>query len=487
MNDLVCVFDVGTTGARTIIFDIMGKEIVKAYEEYQIPEQPVGISEQDPNVWWTAIKNTCNQVVKSGKFKPKDVIGISGAFARATVTIIDNNNYILHPALTWMDEREITDAKGFKEELVWRNSIPKLLWIKSNKPDLFDKANKIICPDSFIYMKLCGKHITDPTNGINGILNLESLQWDDKLAEAYELPLSLWPELHTPGEIVGELSSNAAKDLGLVKNTPIILGGGDQQCAALGMGVLEKAQAKVTTGTGTFVDYVIDEPKRVVGDIPIFTYPHLIKGKWVLEGVMPGTGTMLQTYANNFSQLLVKKCKEKNLNVYDMLTKEAESAPPGSNGLLFIPLYIFRKGTIHGLGWHHKRAHFARAIMESAALTAQMYLTLIEGFGGTKTEILKSDGGAMNSSFWAQMFADIINKKILIPENKDGAALGAAILGFYGCRKFISFNDAVNQMVRFSDEKNPNNDNVKIYKKLTRIFLPTVLETNEKKRVTKNL
>ncbi|MFX0010203.1 MAG: FGGY-family carbohydrate kinase [Candidatus Hermodarchaeota archaeon] len=487
MSDLICIFDVGTTGTRTIIFDINGKEIAKAYEEYQIPEQPVGISEQNPQVWWAAIKNTCNKVMKSQKFNPDDIIGISGAFARGTVTIVDNNGEILHPALTWLDERELTDAKGFKDELIWRNSLPKLLWLKANKTDLFNKASKIIWPDSYTYLKLCDKFVTDPTNGINGILNIETWQWDENLAEAYELPISLWPELHMPGEIIGELAHNAANDLGLKPNIPIVLGGGDQQCAALGMGVIEKGQSKVTTGTGTMVDYVIDEPKRVVGDIPIFTIPHLIKGKWILEGVMPGTGTMFQTYAKNFSQLLIKECEEKNLNVYDMLTKEAEKAPPGSNGLLFIPLYIFRKGTIHGLGWHHSRPHFARAIMESAALSAQMYLTLIEGFGGIRSDVLKSDGGAMNSSFWAQIFADVINKKIMIPENKDGAAVGAAILGFYGCKKFTTIKDGIEQIVRFSEEKVPNKETAKIYKKLTRIFFSTVLETNDKKRVTKDL
>ncbi|MHA1669816.1 MAG: FGGY-family carbohydrate kinase [Promethearchaeota archaeon] len=487
MSDLICVFDIGTTGTRTIILDMKGELISKAYEEYLIPKQQVGISEQDPRVWWTATKNTCKKVVKSGKFNPEDIVGISASFCRATVTIMNKNGEILHPALTWMDDREIVDAKGFAEELVWRNSIPKLLWIKKNKPDLFAKAHKIISPDSYTYMKLCGEHVTDPTNGIMGLLNIQSLKWDEDIAEAYDLPITLWPEIHSPGEIIGELSSEASNDLGLKQNTPVILGGGDQQCAALGLGVVEKGQAKVTTGTGTFVDYVIDEPTRVAGDFPIFTYPHLIKGRWVLEGVMPGTGTMFQTYAKNFSQLQVKECEELNKDVYDTLTKEAEQAPPGSNGLLFIPLYIFRKGTIHGLGWHHNRTHFSRAIMESAALAGQMYLNLLEGMGGIKTSELKCDGGAMNSGFWAQIFADIFNKKILIPKIKDGAALGAGILGFYGCGRFNNINDAIANMVNFSDEKNPNKDTVKIYKKLTRIFMPAVLEMNDKKRVTKNL
>jgi xylulokinase len=487
MSDLICVFDVGTTGTRTIIFDAEGKEICKAYEEYVIPEQPVGISEQDPQIWWNAIKRTCNKVVNSGKFNPKDIVGISAAFSRANVTIISKNGEILHPALTWMDEREITTAKDWDTETDLRRIIPKLNWIRNNKPDLFNKANKIISPDSFTYMKLCEEFATDPTNAINGILDLRTWRLDEKLAEAYDLPIDLFPEVHMPGEIIGELTSKASSELGLPANIPIILGGGDQQCSALGLGVIEKGQAKVTTGTGTFVDYVVDEPIKPAGDFPIFTFPHVIKDRWVIEGVMPGTGTMFQTYARNFSQLQLKQSEELNLNVYDTLTKEAEQAPPGSNGLLFVPLYIFRKGTIHGLSWHHGRAHFARAIMESAALSANMYLGMLEAIGGAKTNELKSDGGAMNSKFWAQIFADIINKKIIIPENKDGAALGAAILGFYGTKVHNSIKDAIENMCRFESIKAPIKHNVKAYKKLVRLFMPAVLEINEKKRVTKDL
>lgn len=488
MSDLLAVFDCGTTGTRTIIFDINGKEIAKAYEEYVIPSQPVGISEQDPQVWWNAIKNTTNRIVKSGKFDPNDIIGISGSFARATVTLINKEREVLHPALTWMDERETTDAKGHIDEIILRNSIPKLLWLKKNKPEIFTKTFKIICPDSYTYMKLCGEFATDPSNAIAGILNLKTLKMDEELADAYEMPIDLWPEVHEPGEVIGELSGEAANDLGLKQNIPIILGGGDQQCAALGLGVIENGQAKVTTGTGTFVDLVIDEALRPsIEGIPIFTFPHLIKGKWMLEGVMPGTGTMFQTYARNFSQLQIKQSEELSTSVYDILSKEAEQAPPGSNGLLFVPLYIFKKGTIHGLGWHHGRPHFARAIMESAALSGNMYLGMLEAIARVKTTEVKVDGGGMNSDLWGQIFADIMNRRILIPENKDGGALGAAILGFYGTKTHSSINSAIKKMSRFDGEKNPIKENVKAYKKLVRLFMPTVLETNERKRVTKDL
>ena len=488
MSEILCVFDCGTTGVRTIIFDINGKEIAKAYEEYPVVKQPVGISEQDPIIWWNAIKNTCTKAVKN--INPDDIIGISAAFHRATASIIDNNGEVLHPALTWLDEREMMDAKEFKEEGGLRRTIPKLLWLKNNKSDLFSKASKIIFPDTYIYMKLCGKDvcITEPTNGIYGILNMDTLKWDENLADLYGLPVDLWPELHTPGEVIGELSNEGAEELGLKKNIPVVLGGGDQQCAALGLGVVNKGQAKVTTGTGTFVDFMTGEqPIKPAGDFPIFPLPHVIKGKWIIEGAMPGTGTAFKWFKDNFSQLQVKECEVKNFNVYDILTKEAEQIPPGSEGLLFVPLYIFRKGTIHGLGWNHTRAHMIRSIMESAALSAQMYLQLLEGMGGAKISELKSDGGAMNSDLWAQIYADVIGKKILVPEIKDGAALGAAILGFYGCKRYNSIDDAIGEMVRFEKEFNPIKENSKIYKKLSRIFMPTLLDIFDKKRVTKNL
>lgn len=487
MTDKICVFDVGTTGARTVIFDLNGKEIVKAYEEYPIVEQPVGISEQDPIIWWNAVRNTCNKVVKSGIISLKEIIGIVGTFQRATVTLIDDNGEVLHPALTWMDEREISDFRELQEERGLRRIIPKILWFKNNKSELYNKASKIICTDSYIYTKLCGECVTDPTNAINGILNMDTLQWDESLANLYDIPLNLWPRLAYPGEIIGGLNSEAAQALGLVENMPIIVGGGDQQCAALGLGVINNGQAKITTGTGIFVDLVHDKPIQPAGDIPIFSFPHVVKGKWVIEGVMPGTGSALKWFKDNFSQLQIKESEESSSDVYDILSKEAEQISPGSNGLLFIPLYTFRKGTIHGLSFNHKRAHMIRAIMESAVLSAQMYLNIIEGMVKVSNSEIKVDGGGMNSELWAQMFADVIDKKILIPENKDGAALGAAILGFYGLRIFNTFDDAIEKMVRFVDVKEPIKENTKIYKKLIRIFMPTVLEVNNNRRVTKNL
>ncbi|MFX0149120.1 MAG: FGGY-family carbohydrate kinase [Candidatus Hodarchaeota archaeon] len=485
MRELLCIFDAGSTGARTIIFDTDGKEIAKAYEEYPIVEQPVGVSEQDPIIWWNAIKNTCKQVVKQVNID--DIIGISASILRGYTTIVNEFGEPLHAAITAMDERGL----ALREEEGLRLSIPKLLWLKKEQSHLYNKIYKIMFPDTYVYMKLCGNEtcITEPTNGIYGIMNVNTLDWDKNLANMYDLPVELWPKLHTPGEFIGELTNDAAKELGLKSKLPVILGGGDQQCSALGLGVINQGQAKVTIGTYTVVHYVIGNKaiKPASKDIPIFSIPHVIKGKWILEGSMPGTGIAMKWFKDNFSQLQIAESIEKNLDVYDIIIKEAGEIPPGSEGLLFIPLQIFRKGTIHGLGWNHSRGHMIRAIMESAALSAQLYLNLLEGIAGKKVDEIKADGGAMSSDLWAQILADVTDKKVIIPIVRDSAALGAAILGFYGCKRYNSIDKAIKKMVRFEKEFNPIKTNKKIYKKLTRLFLPLAFNIYEKKRVTKDL
>ena len=485
MSELACVFDVGTTGARTIIFDINGKLIAKSYEEYTIPKQPYGISEQDPLIWWNAVKRTCKNVVK--KVNINDIIGIAVSHQRQTVTFLDREGKVLHPALTWMDGREENSAKDWLSDEGMRRTVPKVLWIKKNKPEIFKRVSKIAFTDTYIYNRLCNITACDPTDGVMGILNYNTLKWDENLAEHYEIPIELWPEVYFYGELIGEVSNVAANELGLKQSIPIFMGGGDQQCAALGLGVIKTHQAKVTIGTGAFVDSVTDNRIKPSENAPIFSYPSVVKGKWNIEGAISGAGSTLKWFKDNFSQLQVKQSSEGKKNVYDILANEASTVPPGSEGLLFIPLYMFRKGTLHGLGWNHTRAHFIRAIMESACLGAQMCLEIQEAIGGRKISEVRADGGAMNSPLWAQILADVTSKKILIPEVKDAAALGAAILIFHNSKRYESLDNAITNMIRFNDVKEPIKQNVNVYKKLYGSFVQAFIDIDEKKRVTGNL
>ncbi|MHA1298986.1 MAG: FGGY-family carbohydrate kinase, partial [Candidatus Helarchaeota archaeon] len=296
-----------------------------------------------------------------------------------------------------------------------------------------------------------------------------------------EIPLDKWVDIYESGKVIGELTPEAANDLGLPKGLPVIMGGADQQCAALGLGT-KVGEIKATTGTGTFVDAITDKPVYDKANI-LFTIPHVIKGQWSLEGAMPGTGAALKWFRDNFSEKQCIDAEQQNIDAFKILEEEAKEVPAGSGGLLIIPLYSFMKATIHGLCFGHSRNFWIRSIMESAALSMRLYLDLIQPMTQKVTEI-KIDGGATKSQLWTQIQADVTEKTVLIPKVVDGAAVGAAILGFIGTGNFNSIEDAVKNMVKFVDKREPNKANKKVYKKLFRVFQSEIMQIHTKKRIT---
>ena len=359
---IILIFDVGTTGTRTIIFDINGNEIGRAYEEHPREKQTQGVSEQNPQIWWNAIKSTCKNAVKISKIDPKELVGISACFFRATTAAIDKKGNVLYPAITWMDERKSESAeKHYNLIGELRRAINKILWIKDNKPEIFEKTYKFVQPDSFIYKKLADVFATDYSNAAYGVLDYNTLKLSHELSDQFGIPMDKWVDIYEAGKVIGELTAEAASDLNLSKGIPIIMGGADQQCAALGLGT-KIGEIKATTGTGTFVDAVTKEP---VYDKTqnLFTIPHVIKGQWVLEGAMPGTGAAMQWFRDNFSEKQCIEAEAKNLDPYKLIEDEAKDVPAGSGGLLIIPLYSFTKATVHGLGFGHSRNFWIKAIM----------------------------------------------------------------------------------------------------------------------------
>ncbi|NVM02514.1 MAG: hypothetical protein HWN67_09280 [Candidatus Helarchaeota archaeon] len=481
-GNLILIFDVGTTGTRTIIFDVQGNEVGRSYKEYPKEKQPPGVSEQDPKIWWNAIKNTSANAIKAAKIAPKDLVGISACFFRATTAAIDKDGNVLYPAITWMDERKSESAEKHADLIgELRRAINRILWIKDNKPDIFEKTYKFIQPDSFIYKKLADTFATDYSNAIYGILDYDTLKLSTDLSDQFGIPLDKWVDVYESGKVIGELTSEAASELNLPKGLPIIMGGADQQCAALGLGTMI-GEIKATTGTGTFVNAVTEKPVFDKTNV-LFTLPHVIKGEWVLEGAMPGTGAALRWFRDNFSERQCIEAELQNIDAFKLLEEEAKEVPAGSGGLLIIPLYSFMKATIHGMGFGHSRSFWIRAIMESAALSMRLYLSFIEPMTQRIKE-LKIDGGATKSDLWTQIQADVTGKTVLIPKVVDGAAMGAAILGFLGTKNYGTVDDAVKNMVKYVDKKEPNPANKKVYKKLFRVFESETITLHGKKRIT---
>ncbi len=457
----IAVVDLGTTGNRAVFFDLQGHEVAKAYQEFPtITEEPEQ-AEQDAQDWWKTTSKTLQDALKQGKINPREILAISVVTQRATLVPLDNNGHPLARAITWMDMRISPSAEEHEALVKQRVSVRRALWFKDKQPEVFKRTKKFATPDAFIYQRLAGKLASDLSNHSFGILDRETLTLSDSLCEQLGLPLSLWPEIIPSGTVIGDLTTEAAKQTGLAAGTPVVTGGGDQQCSAIGLGVLEQGVAKLTTGTGTFLVTPVEKETRDPMGL-LFCHPHVLPKQWVLEGALPGTGSILRWFRDNFGHVECAVAERLGRDPYDYIMEQAAQSPPGSNGLFLFPFFIWSLGILQGLGFQHTRADVARAILESVAYVPRFYLDVMFS-ANVIIEELRLDGGGSRSSLWRQINCDVTKKRCIKTRVDEGTALGAAILATVGLRQYASVEKAVDAMVHPTEIHSPNPETFAVY------------------------
>jgi xylulokinase len=247
------------------------------------------------------------------------------------------------------------------------------------------------------------------------------------------------PPLYESNEIAGQLTRDAASLLGLIEGTPVVAGGGDQACGAVGVGVVKTGIASVALGTSGVV-FVHDDAYQVDEDCRLHSFCHGVPGKWHRMGVMLSAGGSFQWWKNQFGYEEKESAAKLEKDVYEVLTALAEKAPIGSEGLLFMP-YLTGERTPHpdpkarggfiGLNLRHTKAHLTRAVMEGITFGLRDSLELMKESGVTVHE-LRVNGGGARSAFWRQMIADIFGYPVVTVNSTDGPAYGAAVMAASG-------------------------------------------------------
>ena len=207
MPNYVAALDVGTTGTRTVIFNLEGKEIARHYEEWaSIYPSPVMV-EQDANQWWTTTRATIDEALQKGKIDPKDILGVACTNQRETIVPVDETGTPLANAIVWQDRRSTAECEILKEEFGTSDiyditgltvdpyfSAPKILWFKNNQPKIYEKTYKFLLVHDFIVHKLTGRFVTDYTNASRTMLfNIERLKWSSNIAESVDLDIDKMP------------------------------------------------------------------------------------------------------------------------------------------------------------------------------------------------------------------------------------------------------------------------------------------------------
>ncbi|HDI75260.1 MAG TPA: xylulokinase [Thermoprotei archaeon] len=462
--------DSGTSACKAVLFTLDGKIVGKASVQHKIYYPQADWAEQDPEDWWRAASQAIKTLLKETGVKGEDIIGVSVDSQREAVVPLDKEGKVLYRSIIWLDNRTIPQQRKIesilsRERILEMTGLPsdyifsasKILWIKENLPEVFNRVHIILFPKDYIIFKLTGAKATDYSMASRTmLLDLRKGKWSEEICEAIGVPVDILPEIKGSWEVIGEVSREASEETGLKSGTPVAAGGGDRPCEALGAGVFKEGSVCIGTGTGTAFEVPLSEPR------PDKSYRfdccyHVAPNMYEYEGVVNSTGASLQWLIELLS-------KETSPDFYALLEEEASKVSPGCDGLVFYP-YLWgarlpkpnpkARGVFLGILRSHTRAHLFRAVLEGVAY---QYLGVLKALREMKVEVSEvfMVGGETRLRLWNKIKADVTGLKIKIPEVTDAAALGSAILAGLACGAYSSVEKAVEEAVRIKEIYEPD-------------------------------
>lgn len=489
MSQIVIGIDIGTGGCKTVASDINGRIVAEAFEEYSVHHPQLNWAEQDPEEWWRAARLTLKQV--TSKIPSDRIVGVGLTSQREAFVPLNKAGEKLYNSIIWLDMRTVAQKDEIEKLISPRKvleitgvpvdyifSAAKILWIKENLPDIFQKIDRILFAKDYIAFKLCGVKATDRSMASRTMLfDIHKLQWSHEICESLEVPIDILPEVKGSWEVVGEVDSEASEQTGLPMGVPVVSGGGDRPCEALGAGAYKEGYVNIGTGTGTVFEVPLSKPKPDPKGL-IDCCCHVVPDTWEYEIIINATGESLRWFRDNFGYEEVHKAKEEGISPYVLFDKMAATVPPGAGGLFYYPYLwgarapkfnLLARSAFIGFTHAHKKPAFIRAILEGVAFQYSETLQLVRELGVNVRRITMT-GGEVKSSLWNQIKADVLGADLHIPEVLDAAALGACILASVGVKAYLDFESAVNQMVRISKIYNPNLEIHKRYVKLFEVY-----------------
>lgn len=475
MADYVAAIDCGTTGAKAIIFDTSGAGHGTAYKEYPCDFPAPNRVEQDAELLFDACVDVLARAIAESGIDAAAIRALSFSTQRCTVIPIGKDGKPLRAAISWQDNRSDAQCDALRDAIgdesfykttglpianVW--ALPSIMWIRDEEPEIYAKTHKFLNPHGFLLKRFgAAEFVEDLSNAsLHGLVSVSNADWDEGFIAKSCVDKEKLPNLVTSGTVVGVLAPAIAERTGLSPDTLLVAGGGDQQCAGLGAGVIQPGLGSVTLGTAGVVICSFDTPPfDPNGAIPaeIHAYP----GKYICEGLQSTAGAALK-WLRNVAQDATQGADVE----YSLFNEMAAQVAPGSDGLLFLPYLAgagapqwngSATGTFHGLTQGHGLGAMARAVMEGVALQNALILQEFEKTGRALTEIRLTGGGA-KSPLWSQIQADINGRPVKRLKEDEAGLLGAAILAALGAGHFQSIDEGVAQMVNTLETYEPDPD-----------------------------
>lgn len=483
--------DLGTSGTKTVLFDETGCALASHTVEYPLRQPRNGWAEQAPEDWWRAVQETVQAVLDRSGADAAEIRGVGISGQMHGLVMLDGQGQVLRPAILWCDGRpqkqcdEVTERVG-RDRLLAISANPalpgftagKILWVRENEPEIYEKCRHILLPKDYIRYKLTGEFATEVSDasGMN-LLDVPRRAWSNEVLSVLDIDPALLGRMYESCEVTGAVTVSAAKATGLAPGTPVVGGAGDNAAAAIGTGVVETGKAFTTLGTSGVIfahaDGVTIDPQGRV-----HTFCSAVPGKWTVMSCTLAAGLSLQWFRNQFCAAEREAAANMGRDPYKLMTAQAQRSPIGANRLLYLPYLMGERsplldsdarGAFVGLSAIHGKGDLIRAVMEGVAYSQRQCLDVFREMGVDVSDMAVCGGGG-RSPFWRQMLADVYGCPVKTIASAEGPALGAAILAGVGTGVYASVPEGCAAAVRTGGRQQPAPERSAAYEPYYRLY-----------------
>jgi len=473
--------DVGTTGCKGVAFSVEGKVLSSSYEEYDIVSPSHGIAELDSRDVWGKVQAVIRQIVTQTTGDP--VTAVCASSMGEAVVPVSKDRKILANSIMNFDSRggEYLDKLPVfsdDEQLYGINGntltnsmgLTKLLWIRDNRKDLYDKTYKFLNWGAFVSFMLGSEPIIDYALANRSLLfDLDTCTWSDFLLQEAGFDREKLPETVQSGTVIGSVSAGSAQKTGLAQGTPIVAGVHDQFSNALGCGVIREGEAMYGYGTFTCIVPVFKGKKdpAVMIRQGLNTEHHAVKGLFGSFIYNPG-GAIVKWYRDTFAAAEHKTAQENGYDVYPSLFAEM---PEGPSKVISLPHFSTMGppgfiedscGAVAGLYLGTKRGEVLKGLIEGATFSLKESVDMLPDAGISIEKFIPAGGGS-KSREWIQLAADIIGIPFHKPNVTEAGSLGVAILAGMGTGQYASAEEGIQATVKIEEQFEPDMNNHKRY------------------------
>ena len=475
----ILAHDTGTGGDKAVLTDLSGRILHSHYQPYPVLYPRPEWAEQDPEALWQAVAGTTRQVIEAAGIDPKEILALGISAQMFNLLPVDEDGRPVTPMLSWLDVRSTAQADrlllGDLPSFLFQHTgniptakdvIPKILWLKEERPDLWKRTARLLDCKEYILHRLTGRFATD-YHGASAyfLFDHQRKTWSEAVCRALGIPIEMLPPAYPCTEVIGEVTTEAAVQTGLSPGTPVVACAGDVAVAQSGSGANAPGKAHLCIGTATWVGVsskvFTNDPLK-----PFWVLSHIDPDKWVIAGEMETGGGALMWFRDAFCQAEAEEAERRGISTYELLGQMASAVPPGSEKLLFAPwlsgerapvLDHYARGAFVGLSMGHTKGHLARAVMEGVAFHIRWILEAMEAIGLPIREA-NAIGGGSTSPVWTQIISDVTGRALhIVAHPLEAGAVGAALAVAVGMGIYPNM-EAVDGLIRIERVVEPQGE-----------------------------